>query len=106
MTRRHIRRPRTTAERRAAAAARAPRPTTRDFSDVPHIVLAENALWWATIHEDMGRGDHESRWRESAQWDAEQAAKHLAATDGPRSVRTRARRLARRLARVLALVCD
>lgn len=69
-------------------------------------MLAENALRRAIVHVKMSGGTTDTQWYYGAQWHAEHAAKRLAATDGPRSVRTRARRLARRLARVLARVCD
>jgi hypothetical protein len=81
-----------------------PRKTTRDRNGEPYIELAENALWLAALHVAMCRDDPGSRFCDSARWDLEQAEKHLAATDGPRNVRTRALRLSRRLAR-LKRVC-
>lgn len=77
-----------------------PRPVSRDRIGAPHIVLAEWALWHASLHASMCRDDPGSRWCDGVRWDLDLSAELLAAVDGPRSVRTRAQRLARRLKRV------
>ncbi len=89
---------------------RQPRPVTRDIRGRTHLCAAESALWAARIHATMCHTDRclglpDSRWHHSAEWDAQDCARHLAAVDGPRSARTRARRLARRLGRVLDRLC-
>jgi hypothetical protein len=79
---------------------RSPRPTSRGEKGQPHTVLAERALWSCALHTEMWRSDPDSRWRQSALWDAEQAVQFIGLADGPRSVRTRARRLEQRLFRL------
>jgi hypothetical protein len=78
------------------------RRTTRHTDGMPHIEIAERALWWASIlaatFNSSGQRYHLNRWHE---WCTE-ASRHIEAASGPRSVRVRARRLQRQVRRLAA----
>lgn len=78
------------------------RRTTRHPDGLPHIELAERAVWWARIFAaawgHSGARYHLNRWHERCT----EASQHIAAVSGPRSVRVRARRLQRQVLRLAA----
>ena len=103
MTRRLLmRRPRTTAERRAAAAALVPRPTTRDARGVSFIHMAEYELQGMAYEMTWRHAEPPIPWRATVRWGAMRVCEWLDGAGGPRSVRTRVRRLRRKVARMLA----
>jgi hypothetical protein len=77
-----------------------PREVTRDAEGLPWIDFAEESVFWAALHAEAWRRDgtnyHVEQWRAHVTT----AALELSLVDGPRSVRTRARRLERRLKRL------
>lgn len=95
-----IRQPRTTTERQTATPA--PRPTTRDARGVSFIHMAEYELQGMAYEMTWRHAEPPIPWRSYIRWGAGHVVEWLDGAGGPRSVRTRVRRLRRKVARMLA----
>ena len=79
-----------------------PRALPRDEDNMPHIEHAERSVWRAAHQDHLSRRGVLLYHLMEVNHHCKMAGLHLVLVDGPRSVRTRARRLWRRAERMRA----